>query len=192
MLAAAAEPRPSAAGHRGAFDRRRAERRHQPLRNADQTGRREHDEADEQQAETEQPVRRQIDRNSRNRMKNSAPSAGPRKLRMPPITTMARSSPEKATEIGSAEVMRLLKSESVPASAGDRRRQHEGDQLVAVGRIAEEARALLVLADRHQHAADRRTVEAPEQDADRDADRGDEPIIIRVTLEIDAEHGRRA
>ena len=35
---------------------------------------------------------------------------------MPPITTMARSSPENATEIGSAEVMRLLNSRSVPAS----------------------------------------------------------------------------
>ena len=31
-------------------------------------------------------------------MKNSAPSAGPRKLRIPPITTMAISSPENATD----------------------------------------------------------------------------------------------
>jgi len=34
---------------------------------------------------------------------------------MPPITTIASSSPEKATEIGSAEVMRLLKASSMPA-----------------------------------------------------------------------------
>src|SRR5262249_10896022 len=59
----------------------------------------------------------QIDRNSRNRMKNSAPSAGPRKLRMPPITTMATSSPENATESGSAEAKRGLNTDSVPASA---------------------------------------------------------------------------
>ena len=39
-------------------------------------------------------------------MKNSAPSAGPRKLRIPPITTMAMSSPENATESGSAEAKR--------------------------------------------------------------------------------------
>jgi hypothetical protein len=85
-----------------------AERRDQPLADADEAGRREHDEADEQEAEPEQPVLGvQIDRNSRNRMKNSAPSAGPRKLRMPPITTIASSSPENATEIGSAEVMRF-------------------------------------------------------------------------------------
>ena len=50
-------------------------------------------------------------------MKNSAPSAGPRKLRMPPITTMASSSPENCTEIGSAEAKRWLNTESVPASA---------------------------------------------------------------------------
>ena len=48
----------------------------------------------------------QIERNSRNRMKNSAPSAGPRNERMPPITTMASSSPENTTEIGSADAKR--------------------------------------------------------------------------------------
>ena len=93
-----------------------AERRDQPLADADQPGRREHDEGDEQQAEPEQPVRRDAREKSRNSTKNSAPSAGPRKERMPPITTIASSSPENATEIGSAEVMRLLNSSSMPAS----------------------------------------------------------------------------
>ena len=46
------------AGHRGRLDRARAERRDQPLRNADEAGRRKHDEADEQQPEIEQPMRR--------------------------------------------------------------------------------------------------------------------------------------
>ncbi len=59
----------------------------------------------------------QIERNSRNRIKNSAPSAGPRNERMPPITTIARSSPENATEIGSAEAKRWWNTDSVPASA---------------------------------------------------------------------------
>ena len=35
---------------------------------------------------------------------------------MPPMITIASSSPENATEIGSAEVMRLLNSSSMPAS----------------------------------------------------------------------------
>ena len=39
-------------------------------------------------------------------MKNNAPNAGPRKLRIPPITTMAMSSPENATDSGSAKANR--------------------------------------------------------------------------------------
>ena len=35
---------------------------------------------------------------------------------MPPITTMASRSPENATEIGSAEVMRFWNSSRMPAS----------------------------------------------------------------------------
>ena len=98
-------------------------------------------------------------------MKNSAPSAGPRKLRMPPITTIASSSPENATEIGSAEAKRWLNTESTPASAVTPAETAKASELVAVGRIADEARALLVLADRDEHAADRRVVEAPQQTA---------------------------
>ena len=45
----------------------------------------------------------QIENNSRNSTKNSAPSAGPSMLRMPPITTIASSSPENGTETASAE-----------------------------------------------------------------------------------------
>ena len=48
-------------------------------------------------------------------MKNSAPSAGPRKLRMPPMTTIASSSPEKATASGSADAKRWLNTDSTPA-----------------------------------------------------------------------------
>src|SRR5262245_59703339 len=59
----------------------------------------------------------QNDRNSRNRMKNNAPSAGPRKLRIPPITTIATSSPANATASGSADAKRWLNTDSVPAIA---------------------------------------------------------------------------
>ena len=59
----------------------------------------------------------QIERNSRKRMKNSAPIAGPSRLRIPPITTMARSSPEKAMLKGSAEAKRWLNTDRTPATA---------------------------------------------------------------------------
>ena len=68
--------------------------------------------------------------------------------------------------------------------------QHEGDELVAIGRIADEARAL-VLADRHQHGAGRRAVKAPEQVADGKADRRDHAVIRPVMFEVDAEHAQR-
>ena len=82
---------------------------------------------------------------------------------MPPMITIASSSPENATEIGSAEVIRLLNSSSMPASPVSAAETTKARQLVALGRVAEEARALLVLADRDQHAAERRAVEAPEE-----------------------------
>src|ERR1700675_2481728 len=58
----------------------------------------------------------QIENNSRNRMKNSAPSAGPSMLRMPPITTIASSSPENGTETASAETKKLWNPSRAPAS----------------------------------------------------------------------------
>jgi len=45
----------------------------------------------------------QIDSSSRNRMKNSAPSAGPSRVCMPPITTIASSSPDSGTDTASAD-----------------------------------------------------------------------------------------
>ena len=70
------------------------------------------------------------------------------------------------------------------------RGQHEADQLVAIGRIADEARTLLVLADRHQHAASGRAVEAPEQVTHPHADCRDGPIVGVIGFEIEVEHRR--
>ena len=115
--------------HRGVFDRLLAERRDQPLADADQAGRREHDEADEHQAEPEQPVLGvDADRNSRNRMKNSAPSAGPRKLRMPPITTIASSSPENGDRDRIGRGHAVLVKQQDAGKPGDAGGQHEGQR----------------------------------------------------------------
>ena len=45
--------------------------------------------------------------------------------------------------------------------SGDPCGQNEGGEFVAVGRIAEKTGALLVLANRYQHATDRRVMESP-------------------------------
>ena len=47
-----------------------------------------------------------IDRYSRNRMKNNAPKIGPEKLRIPPIKAIASNSPENANDMVSAEAIR--------------------------------------------------------------------------------------
>ena len=107
---------------------------------------------------------------------------------MPPITTIASSSPENGTEIGSAEAKRWLKTESDAGEAGDRGREHEGEQLVAVGRVADEAGALLVLADRDQHVPTGERWKRQSRHSDREADRGHEPVVGPRAAEIDAEH----
>ena len=94
---------------------------------------------------------------------------------MPPITTMASSSPENATEMGSAEVMRLLNSSRQPASPVSVADSDEGDQFVAVGGVADELRALLVLADGDQHVTRRRTMKAPKQVHDHEGNDRDQP-----------------
>ena len=55
------------------------------------------------------------DRYSRNSRKNSAPTKGPAKLRMPPISTIASSSPDSGTDSISAEAMRWLSTDKAPA-----------------------------------------------------------------------------
>src|SRR5205814_1960217 len=57
----------------------------------------------------------QIDKYSRNRMKNSAPSAGPSRLRIPPMITIASNSPENETAVGSADAKRWWNADSTPA-----------------------------------------------------------------------------
>ena len=54
---------------------------------------------------------------------------------------------------------------------GQRRRQHEGEQLVAIGVVAERDRARLVLADRLQHLAERRMDDAVDEQEAGDEDR---------------------
>ena len=59
------------------------------------------------------------------------------------------------------ELAMLREGEERAGEPGDRRRDDEGSQLVAVGRIALETRARLVLADRHQPRAEAAARELP-------------------------------
>ena len=68
----------------------------------------------------------------------------------------------------------------------------ESEQLVAVGRVADEARALLVLADRDEHAADGERWKRHSASTTRKPTAADEDVIGQGWLEIDAEHAGRA
>ena len=178
------------AGHRGRFDRGRPERGQQPPRNADEPGRRKHDEADEQQAEIEQPMRRPDRQKFAEQDEEQGAERRPQEASHPADhyhgDELAREGDGQRLGRGKA----VIEDRKRTCDRNHCRREHEADQLVAVGWIADEACALFVLADRDEHAADRRAVKAPEQDADCQSDRGDHPVIVGVTLEIDAEHGR--
>ena len=156
-----------AAGHGGRLDHAAAERRDQPAGDADQTGRREHDEADEQQAEPEQPMRRPDRQEFAEQDEEQRAERRPEEAAHPADhhhgDELARERHRQRLGRGKAMIEHRERS-------GDRHHrggEHEGDELVAVGRVADEAGALLVLADRHQHAADRRAMKAPQHVADR-------------------------
>lgn len=106
------------------------------------------------------------------------------------MTTIASSSPEKGTPIGSAEVIRLLNS----GGTGERRHrrgEHEGDQLVPVGVVAEEARPLFILADGDKNGADRRMVKPPEHVSGRHGHRGHQTVVRQALLEVQADRTGR-
>ena len=120
--------------------------------------------------------------------RRARPSAGPRKLRMPPITTMARSSPEKATESGSAEAKRWLKTDSVacephhgpprPRSPGARSGSSNSPGTARAARSRGSPPAPLPTGERWKR---QRRIH------DREADRGDEPVVGPV---IGSDRGR--
>jgi hypothetical protein len=82
-------------------------------------------------------------------MKNSAPSAGRQQI--------AGERHRDRVRRGHA-VLKQQEDAGEPGYCGG---QNEGGELVTVGRIAEKARALFVLADRNQHVADARMMETP-------------------------------
>ena len=82
---------------------------------------------------------------------------------MPPITTIASSSPEKAhrDRLGRDEVVE--EAEQRAAQARHHRREHERAEPVAVDVVALEGGALLVLADRDEHVPEGRAQHAQQR-----------------------------
>ena len=176
--------------HRGVFDHLLAERRDQPFADADETRRRKHDEGDEHEAEPEQPVL------GVDPQKFAEQDEEQRAQRRPQETAHSADHDHRQEIAGERDRDRIgrghavLEQQEDAGEAGNPCGQYERGQLVAVGRIAEETRALLVLADRDQHAADGRIMETPEQDQDQEGDCRDEPVIIGGGFQVEAEQRR--
>jgi hypothetical protein len=86
----------------------------------------------------------------------------------------------------------VVERQQYAGEAGQARRGHEGGELDAIGGIADEAGALLVLADRHQHAAQGRPVEAPQRQHGDERDARDQRVVARGALERHADEDRAA
>ena len=179
-----------ARAHRRGLDDLRLERLGQAPPYAHQSGRREHDERDEEQAEVQQPVRRpdrqvfleqDVEQRAQRRAEQAAHAADDDHGEQ-------RAGERDRRRVGRREAM--MEREQHAGAAGQHRRHDVGDLLVAVGRVADELRALLVLADGDQHGADRRAVEALQRVHDGEPERRDQRVVDPGILEVDAEPGR--
>ena len=179
-----------AARHRCRFDDSRAQRRRQAPPYADEARRRKYDEPDEEQPEKEQPVGRP-DRQVL--AKQDVEERAQRGTEQAPHPADDHHREELAREgdrrrVGGREA--VMEREQHAGEPGERRRNHVGDLLVALRRVAGELRPLLVVANREQHGADRRDVEPRQRVDDEDAERRDDRVVDPGIPEIDAEPRR--
>src|SRR4029450_9587742 len=84
-------------------------------------------------------------------MMMKAPITGPMMVPSPPTSAISRTSPDIAG---------LTSVSGGTCRTGERGREHEAPQLVAVGLVTQRQGALLVVADRLQHLPERRMDEA--------------------------------
>ena len=113
------------------------------------------------------------------RRRCTAPTTGPKKVPVPPSSVIRITSPEVdcSTSVSAAKLR--ISAFSEPARPAMRRRQHEGEQLVAVDVVAERDGARLVLADRLEHLAKGRMDDAADEAGRRDEDRQHEVVHVR-------------
>ena len=158
-----------ALAHRGGFFRRRAPAAHQLGPDADEAAGRIEHEADEHEAEPEQPVRgpdreqlaeQDVEQHAERRPEDVVHAADHHHRQQ--LAGERHRDGFGRDEIG-------LEAEQRAGEPGHHRRDHERHELVALDRIALERRAQLVLADRHQHVPERRARHAQQHDTARRA-----------------------
>ena len=152
-----------APAHRGGFLRRRPPAFAQARPDADQPVRREQHEGDKDQSEPEQPVR------GPDRKQFAEQDEEQRAERRSQHAAHAADHDDREQFAGKRHRDRfgrdqiVLESEQRAGEPGHHRGDHEDAELVALDRIALEGGAQLVLADRHQHMAERRAHQPQQQ-----------------------------
>lgn len=114
----------------------------------------------------------------------AAPSTGPSKVPMPPSRVISTTSPDICQrhigQRGETEGDRLGRT----SQSGERTRQHEGEQLVAIDVVTQGQGTSFVLADGLEHLTKRRMDDAIDQGKGRDKDRHHHVIHAHVAGEI--------
>ena len=171
--------------HRSGFFRRRPPAFCERRPDADEAARRIQHEGDEDQAEPQQPVRRP------DRKQFAEQDEEQRADRRPQHAAHAADHDDREQLAGERHRDRfggdevVLESDQPAGKAGDDRRDHEDAELVALDRVALEGGAQLVLADRHQHMAERRAHQPQQQIEHAEAEHGDDDVIVQRIVEAE-------
>ncbi len=174
-----------AARHRGGLDDLRPHRLGEAPPDADEAGRRIDDESHEQQSEEQQPVRRP---DRQELLEEDVEQRAERRAEQAAHPADDDHREQRAGERHSGRIRRreaMMEHGQHAGETAKRRGDRERDLLVPLRRIADELRALLVLADRDQHRSDRGAVEALERIDDADAQQRDQRVVDPRVLEID-------
>ena len=174
-----------APGHRGGFFRRGPPAPAQRGPDADQPARRIQHEGDEDQPEPEQPVRRP------DRKQLAKQDEEQRAERRPQHVAHAADHDDRQQFAGERHRHRFRRNQIIlepgqrAGEPGHHGRDHEHPELVALDRIALEGGAQLVLADRHQHVAERRAHDAKQHVENGEPDQRDDDVIGQRIVEIE-------
>ena len=178
------------AGHGGRRLRSRTHELEEPSGHADEPGRGEEHEDDEEKTEVEEPVAGPDRQELAEEDEEHGAQGGAEEAPCPADDDHGHELPGEGhgERVGRGEAM--VEHEERSRQPGDGRGDDEGDQLVAADRVALEGGALLVLADRHQHPAERRPHHPPQKGDHHEADPGDDRVVDAGPREVHAEDGR--
>ena len=159
----------------------------QTLGDADDAVRREHDEGDEDHAEVDEPVlgprRERVAHEDEDGRAHGRADEAPHAADEGHGGDLARHRDVERLRIGEVQEEGVERA----GEAAERARDDERGELVALDVVPDEAGALLVLADRLEHATEGRVDDAPEEPDRRGGERGGRVVVDALVGEVEAE-----